>query len=73
MLNILKANLEATAKELDQVLFDRLLRQILRLNTVRVQTYLSRLAKDLTACVKACEGSSDEESELRPPHSSCSP
>ena len=73
VLNILKANLEATTKESDQVLFDRLLRQILRLNIVRVQTYLACLAKDLTAYVKVCEGSADEESELLLPVSSYPP
>lgn len=66
VLNILKANLEAEKKESDQVLFDRLLRQILRLNTVRVQRYLTHLTKDLAACVKACEGDVSEESEFHP-------
>lgn len=66
VLNILKANLEAETKESDQVLFDRLLRQILRLNTVRVQRYLTHLTKDLVACVKACEGDVSQESEFHP-------
>lgn len=68
VLNILKANLEAEMKESDQVIFDRLLRQILRLNTVRVQAYLTHLTKDLVACVKACEGDVSEESEFKSIH-----
>lgn len=63
VLNILKANLEAQTKESDQVLFDRLLQKILRLNTVRVRGYLTHLTKDLAACVRACEDDVSEESE----------
>jgi hypothetical protein len=64
VLNILKVNLKTETKESDQVLFDRLLRQMLRLNPVRVQTNLTHLTKDLAACVKACEGDVSEESSF---------
>lgn len=65
VLNMLKTNLEAKTKESDQLLFDRLLRQILRLNTVRVQAYLTHLTKDLAACVKACEGDVSDETQTQ--------
>ena len=64
VLNILKENLEAKTQQPDEVLFYRLLRLVLRLNTVRIQRYLASLAKDLGACIKACEGDPAADSEM---------
>jgi hypothetical protein len=58
ILNILRDNLTADPKVPDMVLNDRLLRQVLALNTVRIQGYLSTLSKELKSCIKACEGES---------------
>jgi len=54
VLNILKENLQAETSQSDEVLHDKLIREILSLNTVRVQCYLSALSKELKACIKAC-------------------
>jgi hypothetical protein len=73
VLNILKENLEAKTKQSDEVLFDRLLRLVLRLNTVRIQRYLALLAKDLGSCIKACHGDPASDSEIRTRISPMSP
>jgi len=56
LLNILKENLEAETRLPDRALADRLLRQVLLLNTVRVQGYLSALSTDLKSCINGCQG-----------------
>jgi hypothetical protein len=56
ILNILKQNLKAETRLPDSVLNDQLLRQVLSLNIVRIQDYLSTLSQELKSCIKACEG-----------------
>ncbi|KAK4451287.1 hypothetical protein QBC34DRAFT_295800 [Podospora aff. communis PSN243] len=59
-LNILRENLNPATRVSDTVLNDRLLRQVLAVNTVRIQGYLSRLSKELKPCIKACESQSSQ-------------
>lgn len=54
VLNILKSNLEAETRESDQMMEEKLMRQILDMNNVRVKSYLTRLSRDLEACSKKC-------------------
>ncbi|KAK0655020.1 hypothetical protein B0T16DRAFT_3191 [Cercophora newfieldiana] len=56
LLNTLKENLQPETRRPDRVLNDKLLRQILALNSVRVQGYLSTLSNELKSCIKACKG-----------------
>ncbi|KAL2166625.1 hypothetical protein VTG60DRAFT_2444 [Thermothelomyces hinnuleus] len=60
VLDILKSNLEADQRESDETVERRLLQEILRRNTVRVRAYLTALAKELPACIKRCNVTSQE-------------
>lgn len=67
ILNILKENLEAKIKQSDSALNGRLLRQVLILNTVRLQGYLTSLSKTLKICIEQCESDAvSGDSELLP-------
>ncbi len=63
VLDILKANLEATARESDEVMEGRLMREVLNWNSVRVRSYLTSLAKALQACLKRCDDSHPDGNE----------
>ncbi len=56
-LDILKSNLEAETSESDEVIEGRLMREVLRWNSVRVRSYLTSLSKALQACQKRCDDS----------------
>lgn len=57
ILEMLKTNIESNMQDSNEVMEERLLRKVLELNTVRVRSYLTSLAKELPACLKRCDGS----------------
>ncbi|KAL2126462.1 hypothetical protein VTI74DRAFT_856 [Chaetomium olivicolor] len=57
VLGILKSNLEAKTSESDEVMKGRLVREVLRWNSVRVRSYLTSLSKASQACMKRCDDS----------------
>jgi hypothetical protein len=59
VLDILKSNLEASTSESDDVMEGRLMREVLRWNSVRVQSYLRSLSKALQACMERCDSHPD--------------
>ena len=63
VLDILKSNLEAKTSESDEVMEGRLMREVLRWNTVRVRSYLTSLSKALQACMKRCDDSHPDGNE----------
>jgi hypothetical protein len=66
VLDILKSNLEATTSESDEVMEGRLMREVLRWNSVRVRSYLTSLSKALQACMKRCDSHPDGNEYGRP-------
>jgi len=65
VLNILKANLEAPAKQSDNVIEERLMDRILWWNKVRVRSYLNTLSKELESCMKRCDTNTPEGREAK--------
>jgi hypothetical protein len=63
VLGILKSNLEANTSKSDEVVEGRLMREVLRWNTVRVRSYLTSLSKALEACMKRCDDSQSDGNE----------
>ncbi|KAK1753258.1 hypothetical protein QBC47DRAFT_388083 [Echria macrotheca] len=59
ILNILKSNLEASSKEPDTVIEERLMHKILWWNHVRVRSYLQFLSKELQRCMERCDSTPD--------------
>ncbi|KAK4157294.1 hypothetical protein C8A00DRAFT_29719 [Chaetomidium leptoderma] len=64
-LDILKSNLEAETRDSDEVMERRLLGEILSRNNVRVRSYLTALAKELSTCIKKCDAAGVEGMEAR--------
>ncbi|KAK3939036.1 hypothetical protein QBC46DRAFT_388932 [Diplogelasinospora grovesii] len=65
VLNMLRSSILSEKRESDDVLHDRLLRQVLSVNHVRITSYLVELTAQLQKCIEACGkgGGSDENME----------